>query len=80
MTLIDLLKKAAFAGDDLLKFLNNVAQQFPDLATKAQELAASLSVAISAENLVSVAAALPAEIANIAQGKLDPRQHPSDMV
>ena len=80
MTLLDLLKKAAFAGDDLVQFLNVIAQRYPDVAPKAQELVAALSAAVAAENLVALATALPGEIANIAQGKLDPRDHPSDAI
>lgn len=78
MTLIDILTKAGLAGDELLGFLGSVAEKFPDLAPKAQELAAKLATAIAADNLVALASALPAEIAQIAQGKLDPREHPSD--
>jgi len=80
LTLLDLLKKAAFAGDDLVQFLNVIAQRYPDVAPKAQELVAALSAAVAAENLVALATALPGEIANIAQGKLDPRDHPSDAI
>ena len=80
MTLLDLLKKAAFAGDDLVQFLNVISQRYPDLAPKAQQLIGALSTALSTENVVAVASALPAEIANIAQGKLDPHHSPGGAI
>ena len=54
--------------------------RFPDVAPKAQELAGKLNAPVSQENLVKLASVLPAEIANIAQGKIDPRDHPSDSI
>lgn len=66
------------AADSLLKFLNNVAWRYPDLAPKAQEIIAALTATVSLASLISLASALPKEIANIAQGKIEPRDHPSD--
>lgn len=80
MTIIELLRKAGAAGDDLLSFLNMAAQRFPDLAPKAQELAIALQAAITEANLVSVASVLPKEIADIAKGHLEPSDRPSDSI
>lgn len=78
MTLLALLKLAGGAADDLLHFLNTVGQRFPDLAPKAQELSAALSAAVTSDNLVALASELPKELVNIAQGKIQPRDHASD--
>ena len=80
MTILDLLKKAGLSGDALLTFLNTASQRFPDLATEAQRLAVMLSSSISEASLIAVASALPAEIAAIAKGQLDPADHPSDAI
>jgi hypothetical protein len=79
MTLQDLLNKiVAGAGDRLLDFLSEVALKLPDLAPLANQWMTLLQEAVSLNSLVSLGKALPGEIANIAQGKLDPRDHPSD--
>jgi len=80
LTLLDLIRKAAGPADDLLQFLNMVGQRFPDLDPAARELLAKLTAAVEIQSLTALASALPAEIANIAQGKLDGRRHPSDLV
>jgi hypothetical protein len=79
MTLLDILLKAGGSAGLLVELFNKVKAKLPDLAPQIDQLLASLSVAVSQANLVALAAALPAEIAAIAQGKLDPRKHPSDI-
>ena len=79
MTLLDIITKwAGISGSKLIEFLEAAAAAAPDLAPKAEEWIDALKAAGSPENLVALASVLPAEIANIAQGKLDPRDHPSD--
>jgi hypothetical protein len=79
MTLLDILLKAGLAAGLLVDVLNKAKQELPDLAPQIDDILVSLATAVSTENLVNIAAALPAEIANIAKGNLDPRQHPSDI-
>jgi hypothetical protein len=78
MTLIDLIRKAAGPADDLLAFLNVIAQRFPDVAPKAQELAQLLAAGVTAEGLASLAVDVTREIGDIARGKITPASHPSD--
>jgi len=78
MTLLDLLKKALGGLDPLEDKLKAVAEAAPDAAPLINELLGKLAGAVPVENLVALAAALPGEIADIAKGKLDPRDHPSD--
>lgn len=79
MTLIQLLEKAAgFPVATLISLLELLAQAQPEVAEQVASIIAKLKAAIPVGNLVAVAEALPKELANIAQGKLDPRDHPSD--
>lgn len=78
MTILDIIQKAAGAAGALVALLNRVKDELPDLAPEVDKVLAGLNAAISAESLVSLASALPGEIANIAQGKIEPREHPSD--
>jgi len=80
MTILQILEKLAGGSLNVIAFLERAAEAAPDLAPKAQELIALLQSAASQANLVAVASALPGEIANIAQGKLEPKDHPSDAV
>jgi hypothetical protein len=80
VTLLDLLNKAAGSAAGLVALLERVRLNYPDLASTAEEWLLNLSSAVSQKNLVALAAALPAEIANIATGKLDPKDHPSDAI
>jgi len=78
MTLLDILKKAGLAVDPLRKVVGKVGELAPDLAAESDMILAQLDAPVALENLVALAAALPGEIKNIAQGKIDPRDHPSD--
>ncbi len=81
MTIFDILKLAAgFSAEELTAFLNSIAQKFPDLAPAAMKLLADLAAAAAPANLVALAEALPKELASIGQGRLDPRDHPSDSI
>ena len=79
MTVIQLLEKAAgLPADLLISLLRTLASAQPDFAASIEGIIAKLEAAVPVANLIAVAEALPKEIANIAQGKIDPRQHPSD--
>ena len=80
MTILDLLLKAAGAPvARLIEVLEAAAVKAPDLAGEIGGIVAALKSAASTENLVKLASELPAEIANIARGKLAPRDHPRDL-
>jgi hypothetical protein len=57
----------------LIEILRAGGAASPDLAAAAEAIIAKLEAAIPLGNLIVVAEALPRELANIAQGKLDPR-------
>ena len=79
MTLLQLLEKAAgIPAATLVALLELLAAAQPEVAEQVASIIAKLKAAIPVNNLVAVAEALPSEIANIAQGKIDPRDHPSD--
>jgi hypothetical protein len=79
MTLLDILLKAGAAGPALIDLLTKVKGLYPDLAPEVDKILSGLTDAVSPENLIALAEALPREIADIAQGHLDPRRHPSDI-
>lgn len=79
MTPIQLLEKAAgLPAGVLIALLRTLASAQPAFAAQVESIIAKIEAAIPLDNLVAVAEALPAELANIAQGKIDPRDHPSD--
>ena len=80
MTVLDILVKASAAMAELKAILNAAKAAVPDLAGKVDPILALLDEPVSQANLVALAEALPAEIANIATGHLDPRFHPGDAV
>lgn len=81
MSLYELLLKAAGApAGALVELLNKVKLVAPDLAGEVDKVLALLAQGVSVENLVSIASILPGEIANIAQGKIDPGgKKPADL-
>lgn len=78
MNLLDILKKAGLAVEPLRKVLGAVGDALPDLKNEADGILAKLDAPVALENLVELAAVLPGEIKNIAQGKIDPRVNPSN--
>jgi hypothetical protein len=79
MTILDILLKAGGAAAGLVNLLNGIKVKYPDMAAEIDKVLDGLAQAVSPDNLISLAEALPKELANIAQGKLDPRRHPSDV-
>lgn len=78
MKILDILEKAAGAGSGLVDVLEKAKAAAPDLAGEIDGVLAKLGAAVDPANLVALAEAIPGEIANIAKGKIDPRDHPSD--
>lgn len=79
MRWLDILIKAGLAAPRLIEILRAAAEKFPDYAAEITDIIAKIEAAIPQSNLIAIAEALPREIANIAQGNLDPRDHPSDL-
>ena len=79
MNIIDLLTKAGLAVGTLTDLLAKLKTLAPDLAPEVDAVAALLTTAIAPDNLSAVGAAVVIELKNIAQGKIDPRSHPSDV-
>lgn len=80
MTLLELINKAAHGAVDLEARLSDLQQKYPDAAVPIAELKAELLEAVDPANLARLGAAIPGELLAIAQGKLDPREHPGDAI
>ena len=80
MTVLDVLKKLFSGADDLAAFLAKIAADFPDLAPKAQEFVAALGAAASPANLAALGGSIPGELLKLSQGKVDPRDNPSNSI
>ena len=80
MRLVDILSLLTGSAAPLLSFLRDVGARFPDLQPTAHNLIEQLQEAVSQERLVELATMLPKEIADIARGKIEPRDHPSDSI
>lgn len=79
MTILELLQRAAtLPVAKLVAVLEDVAADGGEFGPVARELLNSLNGAVSAADLAAIGAAIPGELLNIAQGKLEPREHPSD--
>lgn len=81
MSIYGLLVLAAGApAGALVDLLNRIKNTVPDLADDAQKVLDLLAQGVQLDNLVAVASHLPGEIANIAQGKIEPGgRKPADM-
>ena len=81
MSILEILKLITGASaTGLVDLLKGVSAKAPDLAPLAEEWIAKIATAASPANLLAVNTAVVAELANIAQGKLDPHDHPSDSI
>ena len=80
MTILELISRWAGASGDLVALLTAAGNAAPDLKPKADEWIDKLGAAVSPENLANLAAALPAEAADILRGHLNPKDHPSDAI
>ena len=80
MTILQVLEKLSSGDGSLVNFLQDVGTASPDLKPTADAWISSLEGAASQENLMALATALRAEIAQISQGHFDPHEHPSDAV
>jgi hypothetical protein len=80
MTILDFITLAATGGGALREFLVSAGNASPEIKPKADEWIAKLDAAIAPENLAALGTAVIGELGNISQGKLDPREHPSDAI
>lgn len=78
MTILQMLQKAGLAVADVEAVLAKAGDALPDLKPQIDDIVAKLNASIDPANLVAVAQAIPTELMNIAQGKLDPHDHPGD--
>lgn len=78
MTIFEILTKLALPAVDLIAFLQRAGNQLPDLKPSADAIIERINSAVSAEALADLGSKIPGELLNIASGKLDPRNHPSD--
>lgn len=84
MTVLELILKAlgSAAGNvaNLKATLQSVVQRFPDTAGELAPIIDALDAVVSPESLAALGAAIPGELLNIVQGKLDPRPHSGDSI
>lgn len=80
MTLLDIITRAASNVGSLKEVLVKARAALPDLAGQIDTIIAALDAAVTQEGLVALAVTLPPEIANIASGKIEPRDHAGDAV
>lgn len=80
MTLLEILVKAGGESKKLIDMLEWVKAEVPDLAGTASDILERLDAPLAPSNIANVAVATFPELVNIAQGKLDPRKHPGDVV
>ena len=80
MTLLDILMQAAGQIGNVRVTLQRAIERFPELRESLEPIIAALDTVVSQSNLVALAEALPAEIAAIASGKIDPRPHAGDAI
>lgn len=80
MNPLDVLKAGAVAADELVKFLNRIAQEVPSLAPKAQELIGKLTSPLAPSNLTAIGTAVVSQIGDMAHGKFDPHDSPSNRI
>ena len=78
MTILDILSNAGFATEAFIAFLRKLQQAAPDLAPTIEVKIAELNAAVSEQGIAALKEVLLVEIPNIAQGEIDPRDHPSD--
>ena len=79
MTILHLIEKAIGGSlPNLVALLESVAANAPDLAPKAREWIEALNGVAGPANLANVGAAVMRELADIGQGKIVPKNHPSD--
>lgn len=83
MKLLDLITRGLGLADSqtpkLVGVLNQVAESDSDLAPFAAEMKNKLESELAAVDLNKVGLAVFSELGNVVRGKLDPRDHPSDL-
>lgn len=80
MKILDLLATMGLAAPQLVAFLEQVKASSPDLAPLADRWLLDLNSAVSVQNIATLAEVILPELSNIARGKLDPKDHPSDSI
>lgn len=80
MTILEIINKAAKGALDLEARLSDLQQKYPDAAVAIAEIKADLLAGVDPANLAALGAAIPGELLDIAQGKIEPRDHSGDAV
>lgn len=80
MTILEIINKAAKGALDLEARLSDLQQKYPDAAVAIAEIKADLLASVDPANLAALGAAIPGELLDIAQGKIEPRDHSGDAV
>ena len=78
MSLLDLISRwSGLSGPGLLKILEYIRDNVPDLAEQATGWIAALEQAGTPANLAAVGSAVMTELGQIGQGKINPKHHPA---
>ena len=80
MTILEIIEKAAGAELAVEEKLAAAIEKYPDLAPLLEPVIQGLKAAVVPANLAALGSAIPGELLHISQGKLDPREHPGDVV
>jgi len=79
LNILDILTKGAgIPADTVRRLILAGAKAVPDLADEAQALIDKLDATLTSEKLIALGAEIMTEANDIAHGKIDPRDHPSD--
>ena len=70
---------AGVAAPVLERIIRSGAANVPDSQADADTVLAKLNQAVTPEGLAAVVGALPAEVANVFRGLIEPEDHPSDL-
>ena len=79
MNAFDILIAAQFAGGKLSELLDAIAAQYPDAAPALADLKSKFEAPLSSGNIAALSGAVIPELLDIAHGKINPRNHPSDL-
>lgn len=80
MNILDILTKGAgVPAGKIRELILAGAKAVPELADEAQLIVAAMDSALSTDELLELGGTIIAEARGIAAGKIDPRDHPSDL-
>lgn len=81
MSALEILSAAAGVPvETILALWRKIGEASPDALEKIEEQIAKMSAPLAPTNILAVSQLVLPEALNIAQGKLEPKDHPSDLI